>query len=142
MCAGCFIVWLCMHCSWSSSYQEGRVGIPLNGLILSHFCSCPKSGPEFKTSYGVVFFCVQWVKMTGVCLLCWYWWIDYHHFPFHNTYRSNSALYENFNEMRKDRAYREKNVWLLLDKFEKLGSDENLVFFSEYNVTYSKHHTI
>jgi len=27
-----------MHCRWRSSYQEGRVGIPLTGLTPPHFC--------------------------------------------------------------------------------------------------------
>ena len=29
ICVGCFIVCLYMYCRWRSSYQEGRVGIPL-----------------------------------------------------------------------------------------------------------------
>jgi hypothetical protein len=29
--------------------KKGRVGIPLTGLILPHFCNCPKPGPEFPT---------------------------------------------------------------------------------------------
>ena len=32
---GFFIVCLYIYCSWKSSYQEGRVGIPLTGLNLS-----------------------------------------------------------------------------------------------------------
>jgi hypothetical protein len=31
------------------SYQEGKVGIPLTGLTLPHFCACPKLGPGFST---------------------------------------------------------------------------------------------
>ena len=51
-----------MYSCWRSSYQEGRIGIPLTGLTLSHFCSCPKPGPGFPMSY-VVLFCVQWVQL-------------------------------------------------------------------------------
>ena len=40
-----------------SSYQEERVGIPLTGLTPPHFYACPKPGPEFPTSYVVVFLC-------------------------------------------------------------------------------------
>jgi len=28
----------------------------------------------FPKSYAVVLFCVQWVKIRGGCLFCWYWW--------------------------------------------------------------------
>jgi len=36
-------------------YQEGTVEIPLTGLILPHCCACPKPGPEYPTSYVMVF---------------------------------------------------------------------------------------
>ena len=39
--------------------QEGKVRIPLTGLIPPHFCACLKPGPGFPTSYVVVFFSVQ-----------------------------------------------------------------------------------
>jgi len=32
-----FIVCLYMYCRWRSSYQEGRVRSPLNGLTSPHF---------------------------------------------------------------------------------------------------------
>ena len=33
-----------------SSYQKWRVWIPLTGLSLPHFCTCPKPGPRLSTS--------------------------------------------------------------------------------------------
>ena len=37
--------------------KRGRsVGISLTGLILQHICACPKPGPGFPTSYGMVIF--------------------------------------------------------------------------------------
>ena len=45
-----------MYCRWSSSYQEGRVGVPLTGLTPPQFCACPKPGHGFSTSYGAVLF--------------------------------------------------------------------------------------
>ena len=42
-----------------SSYQEGRVGVPLTGLNPPHFCASPKSGHGFLKSFVVVFFCIQ-----------------------------------------------------------------------------------
>jgi len=41
-----------------SSYQEGRVGIPLTGLTLPHSCACPKPGTGFPMSCIVVSFFV------------------------------------------------------------------------------------
>jgi hypothetical protein len=32
-----------------------RVGVPSTGLTSPHFCTCPKSGPGFQTSYVVVY---------------------------------------------------------------------------------------
>ena len=31
--------------------KSGRVGIPLTGLTLPHFCACIKPGPGFPTSH-------------------------------------------------------------------------------------------
>jgi hypothetical protein len=42
-----------------SSHQKGRVGIPLTGLTLQHFCACPKSEPGFPMSYAVFFLCTM-----------------------------------------------------------------------------------
>jgi hypothetical protein len=36
-------------------YQKGYVIIPLSDLIPSQVCACPKPGPEFPTSYVLVF---------------------------------------------------------------------------------------
>ena len=47
--------WLCEQYRWRSSYQEGRVCIPLTDLTPLHFWSCPKPGPGFPTSYAVIF---------------------------------------------------------------------------------------
>jgi hypothetical protein len=47
----CFILCLYTYCRWRSSYQEGRVGIPLTGLTRPHFCACPKPEHGFPTSY-------------------------------------------------------------------------------------------
>ena len=46
---------------------RGTVWIQLTGFTPSHFCACPKQGHGFPTSYVVVFFCVQWVKVRGDC---------------------------------------------------------------------------
>jgi hypothetical protein len=56
ICAGLLIVLLYIYCRWRSPYQEGRVGIPLTGLIPPHFCVSPKPGSRFTKSYVVVFF--------------------------------------------------------------------------------------
>ena len=63
-----------MHCRWRSSYQEGRVGIPLACLTLPHFCACPKPGHGFLRLYVVVYFLcsVSSGKMRGDCLFCCY----------------------------------------------------------------------
>ena len=39
-----------------SSHQKEKVGIPLTGLTLQHFCACPKSEPGFPMSYAVFFY--------------------------------------------------------------------------------------
>ena len=39
--------------------KRRRVGIPFFGLILQHFCACPKQEPV----HGL--FCVQWFEMRG-----------------------------------------------------------------------------
>jgi hypothetical protein len=44
--------------------REGE--LKLNKLL---FCSCPKPGPGFPTSYVVVLLCVQWFEMRGVLLM-------------------------------------------------------------------------
>jgi hypothetical protein len=61
------------HDNWKW-FQEGRVGIPITSLTLSHLCACPKLGPRFPASYVMVFFCVQWVEVRIDYLFCWYWW--------------------------------------------------------------------
>ena len=69
---------LCMHVlPWRSSYQEGRVGIPLRGLTLPQWCAWPKAGPGFPTSYVLVSFVVSEFEMRGDCsfrLYCWNCW--------------------------------------------------------------------
>ena len=63
--------------------------IQLAGLNLSHICACPRPGPRFPTPYSVLFcfFYVQWDKMRGDCLRCWYWrncWPWLFKLSFHN----------------------------------------------------------
>jgi hypothetical protein len=44
-----FIVCLYLYCLWTSNYQDGRVGIPLTGLIPSYFTYIyPKPGFGFN----------------------------------------------------------------------------------------------
>lgn len=61
------IVGLYKYCSLRSSYQEGRVGIPLTGLnpTLFFFYVCSKPGPGLLISYVVAPFCV--VREVIVC---------------------------------------------------------------------------
>jgi hypothetical protein len=65
-----------INCHWRSSYQEGSVGISLNGLTPPHLCACPKPGHGFPTSYVMIlryFVCsVSSAKMRGDCSFCWY----------------------------------------------------------------------
>ena len=74
----CFLsfVYTCLCIAvWRSSDQERLVGIPLTDLTLPNFCFFPKTGPGFPMSLLICYpFCVQWVKVRGYCLFCWYWW--------------------------------------------------------------------
>jgi hypothetical protein len=54
-----------IYCYWISSYQEWRVRINRFNPLYIFFC--PKPGPRFPTSYVLVFFCVQWVKLKSDC---------------------------------------------------------------------------
>jgi hypothetical protein len=47
---GGFLSLFYIYCCWRFNYQEGSVGIPLNGLIPPHICVCPKAGPQTSTS--------------------------------------------------------------------------------------------
>ena len=67
------IVFLYMYipCRWISSYQEGRVGIPLTGLTPQQLCACPNPVPGSPTIYVVVtlvFF--NGYKVRGDCSFC------------------------------------------------------------------------
>ena len=64
-----FIVYLYIY--WRSSYQEGRVEIPLTGLTPHTFGACPKPGLGFQTSYIMVFLC----SVSCKCSFCWSWCI-------------------------------------------------------------------
>ena len=82
------IVCLYMYCCWRFSYQEGRVDheimrfsyqegrvdheIPLTGLIPPHFCAWNWISNILWLCHGL--FCVKWAKVSGDCLVCWYWW--------------------------------------------------------------------
>jgi len=61
-----FIICLYMYCHWISSYQEGRIGIPLTGLNQPHICACPKSGPGFPLNIFHDFFCDQDLRLEVV----------------------------------------------------------------------------
>jgi hypothetical protein len=53
--------------------KRGEVEVPLTGLTPPHFCARSTPGPEFPTSYVVVFLCsVISFKMTGDYQFCWY----------------------------------------------------------------------
>ena len=43
---------------------------PLTGLNPPHFCACPKPGPGFQLTNGLV--CVQWYDVSSYSL-SWYW---------------------------------------------------------------------
>ena len=61
-----------LYCHRRSSYQQGRVGIPLTGLTPTPFCACAKPGPGFSESYAVDFFVfseLRWavgIPLTGL----------------------------------------------------------------------------
>ena len=61
----------CFSCVYTIDVHtlEERVGIPLTGLTLPHFCVCPQLWPGFTRSYVMVF-----LVLNGLRLLCWYWW--------------------------------------------------------------------
>ena len=77
-----------------SSYQEGRVGIPLTGIILPHFCACPKPGPGFPTLYVVQLVQLRWEMIVRFVDIGG---IDYHHclkFLFIENNMSNLVRYK------------------------------------------------
>ena len=49
-----YIVYWYMYCSRRTSYQEGRVGIPLTRLTTHQFCVCNKPDCRFPTSFVLV----------------------------------------------------------------------------------------
>ena len=59
-------------CRRRSSYLEGRVEIPLIGLMPPHFCACPKPVSGFPTPYVIVFIFVfrSSVKMRDDYSFC------------------------------------------------------------------------
>jgi hypothetical protein len=63
ICAGFITVCLDMYCWWRTSYQEGRVGIPLTWLTLPHFLcmSLDRTWIFNVGSYGIV--CVQFAQL-------------------------------------------------------------------------------
>ena len=78
------------HLVNTSSYQEGRVGIPLTSLIQPFVCVCHKPGPGFPMSYmswSPLFPWIQWVMMRGDRLIVEISGNVHHHclnFLFHN----------------------------------------------------------
>ena len=67
-----FIVYICVAVG-DPIMKRGRVGIPLTGLPLPHFCACPKPGPGFPMLYVMLFFMFNDFEGRGDCLLCRYW---------------------------------------------------------------------
>jgi hypothetical protein len=53
------------------SRGEGRDLISL--LTLPHFCMCPKLDLDFQCHMSWSLY-VQWFRVWGDCLFCWYWW--------------------------------------------------------------------
>jgi hypothetical protein len=78
----------------TSSYKEKMAVKTLTCLTPTHFCACPIrrglycaqwvhsrwevlgiGGIDDHHCLNFLFiFCVQWVKVRGNCLFCWYWW--------------------------------------------------------------------
>jgi hypothetical protein len=64
------LIILYIYYHYKSSYQEGRVGIPLTGLTLPQYCSCPMPGLEFPFNdirHGLF---VISEKVRGDCSFC------------------------------------------------------------------------
>jgi hypothetical protein len=61
-----------MYCSYRSSYQERRIGIPLTGLTLPLFYVCPQPEPDFQRDIAWLFFVfieLRWeviVRFVGI----------------------------------------------------------------------------
>ena len=68
------------------------------GLILPHFCACPKPGSVLPTSYVIFFYCVHWSEVRGGFSFCLYWWNCW---PKLNLFKSchNFYLYLSWNQM-------------------------------------------
>jgi len=66
---------VCMYCRWRISYQKRRVGVPLTGFTLPHFCACPNPGTWFSIVIcrGLLVFS-EFSSNDSECLFCWYWW--------------------------------------------------------------------
>ena len=64
------MVYFLLYFRWRSSYQEGRVVIPLYGLSPPYFYTCPKPGPGFPTWNVVFLLCVFSELRCGVIVLC------------------------------------------------------------------------
>jgi hypothetical protein len=64
-------------------------------VIILRFVSVTSQGLDFQCHMLWVF-CVQWVKMRGDCLFCWYWWNCILNFRFRlhkqNSYQSSREL--------------------------------------------------
>ena len=63
-------VCLFLYCYWRPISQDEKVVIPLTGLNPPHCCACPKPGPGFQLTNGLV--CVQWYDVSSYSL-SWYW---------------------------------------------------------------------
>ena len=63
LCRLFYRLFIYVYCRWRSSYQEGRIGIPVTDLNPPHVCAYTKPGPGFPTSYHGVC-CVQCVQFN------------------------------------------------------------------------------
>jgi len=105
------------------SRMIGKVGIPINGLILPHFCACPKPGHGFPTSYVMILFLcsMSWgERWLFVLLICW---PSLFKFSFHNLIIPESSLNQtlnkvpmciiflNFTCMNRTHVYSEQKTW-------------------------------
>ena len=61
--------------------KKTKTNQTIRPLIILRFVSVTSQGLYFQC--GILWvFCVQWVKMRGDCLFCWYWWNCYLNFRF------------------------------------------------------------
>jgi hypothetical protein len=108
-----YLLCLYMYCRWRSTYQEGRVGIPITGLTPPPFCACPKLGPGFQRH-------MSWFLFLCVCeggrwLFVWLIMVE--------LYTINHCL----------------NVLFMVTKslYGKIQRFDDLIWFLVFNATFS-----